>query len=773
MAATVSTGDPKIDGLLDLARRDPAGYERRVVRVAMLGYAYLVASLVVIVGLMAGMGIFLYGWQQAGHPVGLFAGVWIALITLGFAVLNAFTFTPRPPVGLRLDRADAPELFALIEELSAGLAAPRLDEVLLTWSPDAACQQRVRLGPFGPTERALLIGVPTVLTVTPEELRAILAHELGHLSTSNGAAAAWVYGVRETWSRLITDLQERRSLSQGIFNRLFGWYMSYFDRYSFVFARQREINADRAAATLSGPTVLGDALVRLTILRQALERQSGLMVGMASFSTIGPVTRTRALLRTIDPDQSRRDLNMALSGEGELADVHPPLVARLAAIGVEPRAPAQATGTAGERYFGVRLVELGEKVEELWKQDLLRGQLVREIAKAFRQRIDSSSAELAKLEAVAISDSADADLRDRAAITEWLQGGLAALPIFEALAERGDPVGMAGAGRIRLANGDTTGLDLIDRAIAVDRTIVTAAAANEARSFLVADGRPEEAQRYEGIVDEVSASYTAVAAAQAAIRVDDELVAHDLAPEVVARLAAIFPPVPAVSRVQVVKKVVPDRPELTGYFLTITYETGWFIRTERGDQQIMTSRIQEAVQAIAPDMGIVPINGYAGRKKIEQLDGALVYARPPESLPRQILPRWGARGQMIVTAIAFLYTLMYAYFVANLKPGLNVIAAPMVMLPLVAIVFTLLWARGNDSSSRRIAGLLAVGGLIGMISGAFITEGEWTFVLVPLLGLGLLRPPANAPPMRAALIVGVAVLGGMAIRLLAHTVLVG
>ena len=130
-------------------------------------------------------------------------------------------------------------------------------------SADAACQQRVRFGPFGPTRRTVLIGIPTILAVTSDELRAILAHEIGHISTSNGAAGAWVYGVRETWSRLIADLHERRSLSQGVFNRLFGWYMSYFDRYSFVFARQREINADRAAAALCGPAVLGDALVHL------------------------------------------------------------------------------------------------------------------------------------------------------------------------------------------------------------------------------------------------------------------------------------------------------------------------------------------------------------------------------------------------------------------------------------------------------------------------------------------------------------------------------
>lgn len=772
MAATVGTGDPKIDGLLDLARRDPATYERRVVRLAILGYAYLVASLLVIVGLMAGLGIFLYGWQQAGHTVGLFAGVWIALITLGFAVLNAFTFTAPPPVGLPLVRADAPELFALIEELCLGLAAPPVDAVLLTWSADAACQQRVRFGPFGPTRRTVLIGIPAILAVTSDELRAILAHEIGHISTSDGAAGAWVYGVRETWSRLVTDLHEKRSLSKGIFTRLFGWYMSYFGRYSFVLARQQEINADRAAAALCGPAVLGDALVRLTILRQSFDRQTGLTVGMESLASARPVARARALLRTVDPEQSRRDLKTALSGEYELADVHPPLAARLAAIGVQPRTPPGVTSTAAERFFGPGLDELGAKVDELWEKEFLGAKVVHDVTKALRQQIEASSAELRRLEAVAATDTADGDMRRRAEITEWLRGGLAALPIYEALAQREDAAGLAGAGRIRLATGDATGLNLIDRAIALDRTIA-AVAANEARDFLVAEGRTEEAERYKGIVDEVAAAEMVVYAARAAIRVDDEIVVHDLAPEIVAQLAAIFPRVPSVSRVQLVKKVVSDQPELRAYFLTVTYETGWFIRTDRGDQEIMTSRIQEAVQAVTPDLSVVPINGYAGRKKIEQLEGSLVYARPPESLPREVLPRWGARGQAIVTALAFLYVLMYAFFVANLKPGLNVVAAPMVMLPLVAIVFTLLWARGTDSPGRRIAALLAVGALIGMITGAFITEGEWTFVLVPLLGLGLLRPPANAPRVRAALIVGVAVLGGMALRLLAHLVLVG
>jgi len=773
VAATVGTGDPKIDGLLDLARRNPAGYERRVVLLAMLGYVYLIGALVVIVGLMAGLAIFLYGWQQAGHPVGLFAGVWIALITLGFAVLNAFTFTAPAPKGIPLQRADVPELFALIEELRAGLAAPPVDEVLLTWDEDAACQQRVRFGPFGPTRRYVLVGMPALLSVTSEELRAILAHELGHLSTSNGRAGAWVYGVRETWSRLVGDLHERRSLSRGIFTQIFGWYMSYFGRYSFVLARQQEINADRAAAARCGPEVFGDALVRLGILRHALARQSGLAFGMASLSSLAPVAQTRVFVRAVsDSRQTERDLRAALAETHDLADVHPPLAARLVALGVEPRTPPHAATAAGERYFGARLDQLGSKIDELWERESPGAAAIRDIAKALRQQIATSADELTRLEAIAITDMTNGDLRRRAELTDWLRGGLAALPIYESLAQREDAAGLAGAGRIRLATGDATGLDLIDRAIARDRSI-GAPVASEARDFLMAEGRADDATRYDGIIEEGIADATAVYTARASISVDDEIVAHDLTPEIVAQLAAIFPRVLAVSRVQLLKKVVADRPDLQAYFLAVTYETGWFIRTDQSDQQIMTSRIQRAVEAVVPDVSVIAMNWYAGRKKIHELDGSLVYARPPESLPREILPRWGARGQTIVTALAFLYSLMYAFFVANLKPGLNVLAAPIVMVPLIAIVFTLLWARSSDSPGRRVAALIAVGALIGMVTGAFITEGEWTFALIPLVALGLLRPPANAPRVRAALIVGVAVLGGMALRLIAHVVLVG
>ena len=765
--------DAKLDRLLAFARAHPAAYERRVLLFALLGYAYLVGILLLIVALMVGLALFLYGWAQAGALAALFTGVWIALITLGFTVLNAFTFTAPAPKGVLLDRVDSPELISLIEELRLQLHTAAIDEVLLTWEPGAACQQRVRFGPFGPTRRYLLLGLPALIAATPVELRAILAHEIGHLSTTNGRATAWVNGVRETWLRLLLALHEKRSLTTGLFARIFGWYMSPFQRYSFALARQQETSADQAAAEICGAPNLADALVRLAMLGRAIGRDVGLTVGMASFEGLAPAARTRELMRSQqDLAVSRRDLNAVLADDLDMDDAHPPLGARLASLGTEPRVPAPATTTAAGLYLGRRLDELCARVDELWRAESPLAKLVANSGTTIRQEIATATEELARLETSAIAQSNIEDLRRRAKLTEWLRGANAALPIYDALAARDDPAGLAGAGRIRLATGDSSGLDLIDRAIALDRS-TGALAASEARDFLVAEGRTEDAAKYGEILREEGAEAAATYAVRAQIRSDDEIAAHDLAPDVVAAIAETLSRVKPVARAYLVRKVIPESPGPGPLFLALVYRTSWFIGTDQADANTLTARISEAITHLVPDVTVVVANGWAGTRKVEELAGAIVYRAAPTSWSRSVLPIWGRRAQTLVLVLAVPYVLMYGYLVMNLEPQLNKVAAPIVMAPLVVILVLLYWGRRADDARRRIAALAGVAGLIGMLTGAFITEGEWTFALIPLLALGLFRPPANAPRVRAALIVGVALLSGLGLRLFAHVVLVG
>jgi hypothetical protein len=308
--------------------------------------------------------------------------------------------------------------------------------------------------------------------------------------------------------------------------------------------------------------------------------------------------------------------------------------------------------------------------------------------------------------------------------------------------------------------------------IATDKELA-GPAASVAYEFLIEDGRAEDAERYSRIAEQHELDLTARFEARFAIAATDEIAAHDLPEELVLQIGALVERVKPLSRVYLVKKIVEDRPDVRAYFLSIVYGTGWFLRSEQEEVDALTGRLQEGIATLSDEITVVSINRYAGRKHIESGPGALVYARPPESLPRQVLPRWGARAQTLVLVVAALYVLMYVYFVANIRPEFNAIAGPLVLAPLIAILLVLFWSRRDDDDIHRIAGLVGVGALFGMITGAYLTEGEWTLALTPLLALGLLRPPADAPRARAALIVAVSALMGLALRLFAHNVLVG
>lgn len=58
--------------------------------------------------------------------------------------------------------------------------------------------QHARLGVLGWHVNYLILGLPLMQAVSPEQFRAIVAHELGHLSRNHSRFAGWIYRVRLT-----------------------------------------------------------------------------------------------------------------------------------------------------------------------------------------------------------------------------------------------------------------------------------------------------------------------------------------------------------------------------------------------------------------------------------------------------------------------------------------------------------------------------------------------------------------------------------------------
>ena len=251
----------------------PRSYLLRVAALALLGFALLGALLAA-----AGFGLLLI----AGIVVAIIAtGGAALLVLLKFGKLLFFLAVPLwflvrsamkalfvrlpAPQGEALARSDAPALFAAIDGMRRQLRGPAVHRVLLVDEVNAAIVQRPLFGLFGFPRNHLLLGLPLLESLSPDEALAVVAHEYGHLSGSHGRFAAFIYRLRLSWA----TIEALARHWQGFFGRWLGravaWYAPYFNAYTFVLARANEYEADRAAADLVGKPVVAAALKRVNV----------------------------------------------------------------------------------------------------------------------------------------------------------------------------------------------------------------------------------------------------------------------------------------------------------------------------------------------------------------------------------------------------------------------------------------------------------------------------------------------------------------------------
>jgi len=92
------------------AKRDPEGYARRMTALALAGYGYV---WLVLVGLGGAIALLVWSLRFHGATYRVLA-LTAPFVLLFRVVLRALWVPSRRPDGVRVRRADAPELFALI-----------------------------------------------------------------------------------------------------------------------------------------------------------------------------------------------------------------------------------------------------------------------------------------------------------------------------------------------------------------------------------------------------------------------------------------------------------------------------------------------------------------------------------------------------------------------------------------------------------------------------------------------------------------------------------
>lgn len=200
--------DHLIEHTEKFAWKYPNLYRLQVALFAALGYCYLL----LVLAFLLSPAILAFGLVVLHQPFNIWA--WFYPLCIGFpgvtfamGMLPALLGNYSPLYGEILNRSQFPELFAMLDELTAKLKAPQLQNVLLTTKFNASVVQAPRFGIFGSYDNYLTLGLPLMTVLSCEELRAVLAHELGHLSGNHSRFAGLIYRLRQTLTDTVQYMQ--------------------------------------------------------------------------------------------------------------------------------------------------------------------------------------------------------------------------------------------------------------------------------------------------------------------------------------------------------------------------------------------------------------------------------------------------------------------------------------------------------------------------------------------------------------------------------------
>ncbi len=492
--------------------RAPQAYKLKVGALAVLGFGILALLLGTV-----GLGIVLLAALAVAVALSGGAAL-LALLKLGKLLLfivvpmyflvkhgvQALFVRVPPPAGEALTAAQAPALFAALDDMRRRLKGPAVHRVLVVDEVNAAVVQRPAFGLVGPSRNYLLLGLPLLEGLPPEEALAVVAHEYGHLAGSHGRFGAWIYRLRHSWGTIQAFTEQMQGWLAALVRPLVRWYAPYFNAYSFVLARRNEYEADAASADLVGAAAASHALKRVNLLGPRYERFIG-----GTFDRVRDEARppddlgrrwAEQLQQAPEAATAQRWLADALDREGDVADTHPVLRLRLEALApaaaatagtaVEPQAlPPAVTGpSAAQAWLGPVLPQLRHRFEAAWAEQVAAGWQER------HAQVREERERLATLRALPERDPAQTFEMLR------LQTGLEidvdqreAWAAFNA-AQPGHAAGLYFEGAERLYHDDDIGLALLERAMTLDADL-TKAACDRLHGWYLKHRRTAEAEQ--------------------------------------------------------------------------------------------------------------------------------------------------------------------------------------------------------------------------------------------------------------------------------------
>jgi Zn-dependent protease with chaperone function len=641
LSATMSISRDQFDALVTRLAREaearPFRYKTRVFLLAILGYAYVFGILLALLAVIGGV---IYLVLSTGRGARLLSDLAIPLALFAWFVGKALWVKLEPPEGRELRKDEAPRLFAAMEDVCKTLRAPRADVVLIDDQYNAAVSQIPRLGVFGWHRNYLVIGLPMMQGMSPDEWHGVLAHEFAHLSRAHARFGNWIYRVRKTWYQLMERLEEeRKGGGSWMFKRFFQWYAPYFSAYSFVLARRDEFEADALAASVVGREAVARGFITGGVRSRLLSEEFWPTVEEEVLATPTPPhdvhsRMAHALRSGLDHAPVQSWIEAELAVETGSVDTHPSPRDRIAALGMEvrelvgnggsPSAPLAVT--AAEHFLGDLAKEVTVGLDVEWQKHAVGWWQRRHQ----RERGDEDT--LAELEQ-RTTPLDDAELWDLARLTDARRSPDAAAPHLRELLTRIPR--HAGAaytlGYNLLARGDEGGIGLIETAIDIDPEAIPPGCRTIA-AFLHRQGRTDEAERYEQRARDAEAAQAESQHERESVYRTDSFLPHEADDDALQSLKEALATYPRVKAAWLARKALKHSPEHPVFVLGFDTGIDWRrsiraagIPIPQGERDPLVDELASSLP-MPGEAFVVPLHADNAwlKKKLKKVEGARI-----------------------------------------------------------------------------------------------------------------------------------------------------
>ncbi len=322
-----------IERLERQAQVNPAAYKRELFFLALLGYCYVA---LVVFGLLFGTALVL-GLLYISHAYVLIKFAILLLGAVGIILKSMWVKYTRPE-GYELKRAEVPKLFELVDEVQQKSGGPHIHKILLDSNFNCAVSQFPRLGILGLYENYVILGLPLLDSLSVQEFKSILAHEMGHLSAQHGKFGSWIYHVKRSWLQTYVNMSVNK-LGFSPIKKFADWFVPKFEVQSLALCREQELAADRISREICGGQIAANALIKVEVKSGFLDKEYWPSVSKEIRTNAEPISgvffHLRSAAREAIAPTTVLEILQSKWRKHNLLDSHPSLSERVAVL--QPR----------------------------------------------------------------------------------------------------------------------------------------------------------------------------------------------------------------------------------------------------------------------------------------------------------------------------------------------------------------------------------------------------------------------------------------------------